>query len=36
MRKRYSDYNNRPKGYWLKANFSNDIKYYPSLREASR
>ena len=36
VRKRYSDYSNRPKGYWLKVNFSNDVKYYPSLREASR
>lgn len=36
VRKRYSDYSNRPKGYWLKVIFSNDVKYYPSLREASR
>ena len=36
VRKRYSDYSNRPKGYCFKVNFSNDVKYYPSLREASR
>lgn len=36
VRKRYSDYSNRPKGYWLKVIFSNDVKYYPSFREASR
>lgn len=35
-RKRYSNYNNRPEGFYLKCIFSNDIKYYPSLREASR
>lgn len=34
--KRYSDFNNRPEGIYLKCIFSNDIKYYPSLREASR
>lgn len=34
--RRYSDFNNRPEGYYLKCIFSNDIKYYPSLREASR
>lgn len=34
--KRYSDFNNRPEGVYLKCIFSNDIKYYPSLREASR
>lgn len=37
--KRYigsSIFNNRPEGVYLKCIFSNDIKYYPSLREASR
>lgn len=34
--KRYSDFNNRPEGIYLKCIFSNDIKYYHSLREASR
>lgn len=34
--KRYSNFDNRPEGYYLKCIFSNDIKYYPSLREASR
>lgn len=34
--KRYSNLDNRPEGYYLKCIFSNDIKYYPSLREASR
>lgn len=34
--RRYSDFNNRPEGYYLKCVFSNDIKYYPSLREAAR
>lgn len=34
--KRYSDFNNRPEGYYLKCVFSNDIKYYPSLRQAAR
>lgn len=31
-----SFFSNRPKGYWLKVKFSDDVKYYPSLREASR
>lgn len=35
-KRRYADFNNRPKGYWLKVKFSDDVKYYPSLREASR
>lgn len=34
--KRYSNINNRPEGYYIKCIFSNDIKYYPSLKEASR
>lgn len=34
--KRYSDFNNRPDGFCIKCLFSSDIKYYPSLREASR
>ena len=34
--RRYSDYRNRPEGYYLKCIFSDDIKYYPSMREASR
>lgn len=34
--KRYSNYENRPESYYLKCIFSNDIKYYPSLQEASR
>ena len=34
--KYFSDFNNRPEGYYLKCIFSNDIKYYPSLREAAR
>ena len=35
-KKRYADYGNRPKGYYLKCVFSDNVKYYPSLREASR
>lgn len=35
-KKRYSNFENRPEGYYLKAIFSNDVKYYPSLREAAR
>lgn len=36
LRRRYSDYNNRPTGFNIKAIFSDDIKYYPSKREAAR
>lgn len=35
-KRRYSDLNNRPNGRYLKVKFSDDVKYYPSLREASR
>lgn len=35
-KKRFSNYENRPEGVYLKCIFSDDIKYYPSLREASR
>ena len=36
-RKRYSNWENRPEGYYLKAIFDDgSISYYPSLREASR
>ena len=34
--KRFSNYENRPEGYYLKVIFSDDIKFYPSFREASR
>lgn len=37
QKKRYSDYINRPEGYYLKAIADNGtITYYPSLREAAR
>lgn len=35
-RKRYQNMNNRPEGFYIKCLFSEDIKYYPSLREAAR
>ena len=35
-KRRYQDYSNRPKGYFLKVELSNEILYFPSLREASR
>lgn len=37
IRRRYSDLENRPEGYYLKAVFDDgSVSYYPSLREASR
>lgn len=35
-KKRYTNYNNRPEGFYLKVIFSDDTKFYPSMREASR
>lgn len=35
-RRRYSNYANRPKGYFLKVELQNEILYFPSLREAAR
>lgn len=35
-KRRFQDLSNRPEGFYIKCIFSNDIKYYPSLREASR
>ena len=34
--RRYSDYSNRPKGYFLKVELQDEILYFPSLREAAR
>ena len=33
---RYSDYSNRPKGYFLKVEMNEEVLYFPSLREAAR
>lgn len=35
-KRRYQNLDNRPEGFYIKCIFSKDIKYYPSLREASR
>ena len=35
-KRRFSDYSNRPKGYFLKVELNDEILYFPSLREASR
>lgn len=33
---RFQDYNNRPKGYFVKVELQDEVLYFPSLREASR
>lgn len=35
-KRRYSNYANRPKGYFLKVELQNEVLYFPSLREAAR
>ena len=35
-KKRFQKFENRPEGLYVKCVFSNDVKYYPSLREAAR
>lgn len=35
-KRRYSNYTNRPKGYFLKVEIDDKILYFPSLREAAR
>lgn len=36
LNRRYANYKNRPTGFNIKAIFSEDVKYYPSKREAAR
>lgn len=35
-KRRYSDYSNRPAGYFLKVELQDETLYFPSLREAAR
>lgn len=35
-KRRYSDYANRPKGYFLKVEINDEVLYFPSLRETAR
>lgn len=35
-KRRYSNYENRPKGYFLKVELQDEVLYFPSLREAAR